>query len=111
MGNDTWRKDGEERVLQATGTKTLREYIERRQGAVAGWVSLRPIFQICANETGYEAGGRARRQWWRQTAAERQLQTTLKDILAVAWERRQRESIRRGEGKRGAEESDSGGDR
>ena len=61
-------------------------------------------------ETGFESGGRARNQWWRQTAAERQLKTTLKDILEAARDRRRRESVRHGEGKRGAEDLDSSGD-
>ena len=42
---------------------------------------------------------------------ERHLKTMLKDILEAAWERRRRESGRRGEGKGGEEESGSGGDR
>ena len=51
-----------------------------------------------------------REQWWCQTAAEWQLKTTLKDILEAAWEQRRLESGRRGEGERGTEESDYGGD-
>ena len=39
------------------------------------------------------------------------LKTMLKDILEAAWERRRRESGRRGEGEGGEEESGSGGDR
>ena len=55
-------------------------------------------------------GGRARKNWWRQKAAERQLKTMLKEISESAWEQRQQEYGRRGEGKRGTEESNYGGD-
>ena len=77
---------------------------------VAEWLDLRPIFKVCAKETGYKGGGRLCGQLWRHMAAERHLNTTLKDILEAEWERRQRESGRRGEGKGGEEESGSGGD-
>ena len=49
-------------------------------------------------------------QWWQHTSAERQLNTTLKDILAEAWDRRRWEYVRRGEVEGGEEESGSGGD-
>ena len=58
LGVDTWQKDGADRVLQATGTKPLREYTERRQATVAEWVALRTIFKVCTKETGFEGGGR-----------------------------------------------------
>ena len=31
-------------------------YIWKRQGIVAQWVALRPIFDACAGEKGYEGG-------------------------------------------------------
>ena len=96
LGVDTWKKEGGERVIQATGKKPLREYIERRQATVAEWVALRPLFKVCRKETGFEGGGRARKQWWRQTAAELQLKTTQKEILAVVRERRRQEFGRHG---------------
>ena len=34
-------------VIQATGTKSLHEYTDRRQTTVAEWVALRPIFEVC----------------------------------------------------------------
>ena len=40
MGVDTWQKEGSDRVLQATETKPLQEYIERRHTAVSEWVAL-----------------------------------------------------------------------
>ena len=64
LGVDTWQKEGSKRVLKATGTKPLQEYIERRQATVAEWAALRPVFKVCAKETGFEGGGRAREQWW-----------------------------------------------
>ena len=110
LGVNTWKKELMERVLQETWTKPFRGYIKRRQATVAEWVALRPIFEVFVKETGFEGRGRARNQWWRQTAAERQMETTLKEILAPAWEQRRQESGRRGEGERGTEESDYGGD-
>ena len=106
---DTWKKEGADRVIQAIGTKPLREYIERRQATVAEWVALQTIFEVFAKYTGFEGGGRVRGKWWRQTSAERKLKATLKEISAAAWERRQREYGRRGEGEGGAEESEYGG--
>ena len=98
-----------ERVLQVTGTKHLQEYTNRRQVTVAEWVALRTLFKVFAKETGFKVEGRARNQWWRQTAAERQPNTMLKGISEAAWERRRQESGRHGEGERGTEESDSDG--
>ena len=54
---------------------------------VADLVSLCPIFEVCAKETGYEVGGRLHEQWWCHTAAARQLKTTLKYIYSEEWER------------------------
>ena len=54
-----------------------------------------------------------REQWWRQTAADGQLNITLKEILEAVWDWRRWESDRRGEGKGvegGEEESGSGSD-
>ena len=51
QGEETWIKEGAERVLQAAGTKPLQEYINKSQETVAEWVSLWPIFKICAKET------------------------------------------------------------
>ena len=69
LGINTWHKEGVERVLQETETKPFRGYTERRQATVAEWVALRPIFEVFVKETGFEGRGRARNQWWRQTAA------------------------------------------
>ena len=59
LGVDTWQKEETERVLQVTGTKTIREYIDRRQVTVEEWVSLQPVFEVYAKDTGFEGGGRA----------------------------------------------------
>ena len=59
---------------------------------------------------GFVGGGRAREQWWRQTATERQPKTSLKYISAAAWERQQRESGRHGEGEGVTEYLESSGD-
>ena len=50
------------------------------------WVDSRPIFKVCARETGYNGGGNIWEQWWRQASAEKQLRVTLGDIFAPAWQ-------------------------
>ena len=58
-------------------------------------------------ETGYEGGGRRREPWRRQTAARNQLSATLKEISAVARERRWKSGRRGGGGgDKDAEESE-----
>ena len=110
IGDKTWTKEGTDRVLQAAGTKPLREYIDKRQATVAEWVALRPIFEVCAKKTGYEGGGKLHEPWWRQAAVEQQLEATLKNIPTTARERRRQESDRHGGGEGGEEESVSGSD-
>ena len=82
----SWRREGEESVLQAVGMQPLQMYIVRRQATVAEWVTNRPIFEVCTYEIGYEGGGRQRALWWRHTAADTHLRATLKAILAAARE-------------------------
>ena len=60
--------EGTNRVLQAEGTKLLREYIDKRKVTVEEWSALRPLFEVCANETGYEGEGNFHELWWRQVA-------------------------------------------
>ena len=56
-----------------------------------------PILEVCDRKTGYAGGRRRREPWWRQTAARKQLDATLKEILVAARERRWK-SGRCGEG-------------
>ena len=35
------------------------------------WVALRPLFEVCARDTGYEGGGRRRKVWWLQEVTEK----------------------------------------
>ena len=65
LGDETWRNKGSDRVLQAAGTKPLWEYMNKSQATVAEWVALRPIFEVCAKETGYDVWGGVCKQWWR----------------------------------------------
>ena len=44
-------------VQEEVGTQLAMNYIGRQQGAVAQWVELQTIFEICAGEKGYEGGG------------------------------------------------------
>ena len=99
----SWRKVAADRVLQGSGTQPLQTYLDRSQTKVVEWVTLRPIFEVCARETGYDGGGKLREPWWRQAAAEKQLRVTLKYFLSAATERRRKESGRRGGGKGGEE--------
>ena len=61
MGHGRRRgRKAHERQRQSAGI-----YIEQRQATVAQWVALRPLFEVCARETGYEGGrygGAKRRQ-------------------------------------------------
>ena len=43
--------------MKEEGNQDTRTYTVRRQETVAQWVALRPIFEVCVQETGYEGGG------------------------------------------------------
>ena len=100
----------EEIVLPAPGINPIKTSIGKRQATVSEWVDLRPIFEVCAKETGYEGGGRLWEPWRIQAAAEQQLKATLKDIFSAAWEKRRREFDRHDRGDIGEEEPNSGSD-
>ena len=76
--------EGAERLIHVTGKKPLQEYIDRRQAMIPEWVALQPVFEVSVKVTWLKGGGRAQDQWCCQTAVERQLKTTLKEILAAA---------------------------
>ena len=59
-------------------------YIGRLHATVAQWVDLRPIFEVCAGETGYKGGGRRREALWRQGAADEKMWETLEEISQEA---------------------------
>ena len=61
-------------------------------------MALRPIFDLCAGEKGYEGRGKIRVLWRRQAAEEKKLRVMIEEILAEAREQRQQESGRRGKG-------------
>ena len=77
--------------------------MDRIQVTVVEWVSLRPIFDVFARDTGYEGGGRLRVPWRRKEAADNQLKVTLEVISEAARVRRQQESGRCGGRKGGSE--------
>ena len=101
LGDETWTKEGPDRVHQAAGTKPLQEYINKRQATIAEWVGLHTIFEVSAGDIGYEGGGELCKPWWQQEAAEQQVDAMLRNILEAAGERRRQESDRRGRGKGG----------
>ena len=61
----SWQKVASGIVLQGVGTQPLQTYIDRMQVTVVEWVALRPLFEVCVNETGYKGGGRLREMWLR----------------------------------------------
>ena len=64
LGDDTWETLRAEGIQEEVGTQLDRIYIERRQKTVVQWVELRPLFEVCAREIGYEGrrGGAKRRR-------------------------------------------------
>ena len=67
------------------------------------WVAQRPIFEVCARDTGYEGGGKLQVQRWIQVASENHLKVTLEDILVASRVWRQKESGSCGKSKGGSE--------
>ena len=55
-----WKRKGEASFLRETGPQNLGEYIYCKQTTVAEWVTLRPIYEVCEKETGYDGGGMRR---------------------------------------------------
>ena len=53
----SWRQVPTEAVLRGEGTQTLRTYVARQQATVAEGVATWPVFDMCAQETGYGGGG------------------------------------------------------
>ena len=86
LEDGTWETQGVEGIQEAAGNQSARIYIEQRQATVAQWVELRPLFEVCTRETGYEVGGPRRNVWWRQEATEKKLWATLEDL----WEYKRR---------------------
>ena len=49
----SWQKVAANKVLQGSRTQPLQIYLGRRHATAVEWVALRPIFDVCARETGY----------------------------------------------------------
>ena len=64
----TWMTLSAGEVLRASRMRTSATYIVQSQGAVAQWVDLHPIFEVCAREQGFDEGGRQMRPWWTRGA-------------------------------------------
>ena len=77
--------------------------MERIQATVAEWVDLRPIFDVCSRETGYEGGGKFQVKCCIDVAAENQQKVTAEEIVLEARVWRRKESGKSGESKRGLE--------
>ena len=52
LSDGTWETHGSEGVQEAAGTQLTRTYKGRRKATVAQCVALRPLFEVCARETG-----------------------------------------------------------
>ena len=94
---------GGKKVLQEAETQLLQIYLGRIQETVAEWVSQRPIFDVCARDTGYEGGGKIQVKWWIQATTENQVKVTVEDILVDTRVRQRQESGRYGKRKGGSE--------
>ena len=79
LGDDIWKTPGAEVIREAVGTQLARIYKEQWKVTVEQWVALRPLFEVCERETGYEGGGGRRKVWWRQEATEKKLRSNLED--------------------------------
>ena len=55
--NGTWETPGVEGVQEAAGTQSARIYVEKWQATMVQWLVLRPLFEVCARETGYKGWG------------------------------------------------------
>ena len=75
-------------MLKGAGTQTLSKYVDRLQATVAEWVAIRPIFDVCVRDTGYEGWGILWVPWWRQKSAENRLRVTVEEILSATMVRR-----------------------
>ena len=76
----TWYNTAAEEVREAAGTQSDTTYIVRRQQTMENWVVLRPTFEVCAREMGYDGGGHRRNAWWRQDALDTQNRENLEEI-------------------------------
>ena len=88
LGDGEWETPGAEGIQEVAGTHPDMIYIERRQATVAQWVALRPLFEVCAKDTGYEGGVRRRKVWWHQEATKKKLRATLEDSREAKRRRR-----------------------
>ena len=88
IGDGTWETPGAEVVWKESVMKLAMTYICRRQATVAHWVALRPIFDLCAGEKGYEGVGHRTESCWRQEATKKQLRDTLAGVSGEAERRR-----------------------
>ena len=66
--------------MGASGMQLAAVCIGSKQGKVAEWVVLMPIFEFCTREQGYERGGLQRKPWWQQEALDVILRVTLEEI-------------------------------
>ena len=85
--NGMWSTPAAGEVLRESGMQKSNKYTGRRQGTVYQWVDQRNIFEMCAQEQGFEGGRQRRRSWWRQEALKEFLREKLMGVLREAWMR------------------------
>ena len=77
-----------------------------RHVTVVEWVSIRPIFDVCTREMGYEGRGILQVSWRMQKVEEDNLRVTVEAILAAVRVRRRQKPGRR-DGREGGSEGGS----
>ena len=77
----TWTTPKTGVVLRVSGIHGAATYIGQRQGRVAQWVTLGPIFNVCAREKGFEGQGRWRRPWCRRETTYEISRATMVEAL------------------------------
>ena len=68
LGDRAWETPIAEEVQEAVGTQSDMTYIGRQKATMTQWVALRPLFEVCARDKGYEGGRRRGKAWWHQEA-------------------------------------------
>ena len=53
LNDVSWQKVAADRELWRVRTQLLKTYLYRRQVALAEWVALHPIFEVCARDMDY----------------------------------------------------------
>ena len=85
-----WATPKAEELLRESGIHTESKYIVRRQGAVAQWVVLRPMFEVYDWEKGFEGWKQKRKLWCKKEVTDEALRAKLEEASREAqiWKKR-----------------------